>query len=193
LASSKRDVSGRYNDPDGRFRVLYAASGRRAAYLETLQNYRPALKDLALAITPGLPSDLDLPFPTGRVPIAYFDKRIVAFRLDRSQKWLDVRSPRTHALLRSALAAGLVAAGYSGAFNFGEIIGSDYRITQAIALWAYDAGYGGIAYPSAHDETLTCWAIFDRATVIPAGSSHPIRRDDPDLIAAIELFGLELP
>ena len=173
--------------------MLYAASQRRAAFLETLQVFRPALRDLALVQSLLPPGDIELPSPVGRVPATYFDKRIAAFRLDRAQRWLDLRSPQTHAFLRGALASELVAAGYSGAFNFGDIISSDYTITQLISRWAYDAGYGGIAYPSAHDSSLTCWAIFDRVPVTPAGGVEPIRRDDPDLIAAMDLFGLVLP
>ena len=91
------------------------------------------------------------------MPAAYFDKRIAAFRLDRAQRWLDLRSPKTHAFLRGALASELVMAGYRGAFNFGEIIGADYTITQLISRWAYDARYSGITYPSAHDGSLSCW------------------------------------
>ena len=127
------------------------------------------------------------------MPAAYFTKRIAAFRLDPTQRWLDLRSARTHAFLRRALASELVTAGYSGAFNFGEIIGSDYTITQIIARWAYDAGYGGVAYLSTHDGSLTCWAIFDRGPVMPIGTAEPIRHDDPDLIAVTDLFGLMLP
>jgi hypothetical protein len=127
------------------------------------------------------------------VPAAYFAKRLAAFRLDHTQGWLDLRSPQTHAILRGGLASELLTAGYSGAFNFGEIIGSDYRITRLVSRWSYDSGYGGIAYPSTHDASLTCWAIFDRASVTIVGTVEPIRQDDPDLLAAIDLFGLILP
>jgi hypothetical protein len=146
---------------------------------------------LAASLLP--PGDIDLPQPIGRVPGDYIAKRIAAFQIDRAQRWLDVRSPQTHARLRTALAAALVSAGYSGQFNFGEIIGSDYRITQVIARWAYNTGYGASAYPSAHDDSLTCWAVFDSAEVKGVGAPEPIRRDDPDLIAAVRLFALALP
>jgi hypothetical protein len=173
--------------------VLYAASERRAAFMETLSAFRPALRDLALVESQLSSGELDLPRPTGHVPAAYFAKRIAAFRLDHTQRWLDLRSPQTHAILRVGLAAELLTAGYSGAFNFGEIIGSDYRITQLVSRWSYDSGFGGIAYPSTHDASLTCWAIFDRAAVKLVSTVEPIRHDDPALLAAIELFGLMLP
>jgi hypothetical protein len=95
--------------------------------------------------------------------------------------------------LRIELAAELLSAGYSGAFNFGEIIGSDYRLTGLVSRWSYDSGYSGFAYPSTHDASLTCWAVFDRASVALVGTVEPIRHDDPDLLAAIDLFGLMLP
>jgi hypothetical protein len=185
-------MSGRYNDPQGRFRVLYAASERRAAFMETLSAFRPALRDLALVESLLPPGEFDLPRSIGHVPAAYFTKRMAAFRLDHTQRWLDLRSPQTHAIVRVELASELVTAGYSGAFNFGEIIGSDYMITQLVSRRSYDSGYSGIAYPSTHDASLTCWAIFDRASVTLVGTVEPIRQDDPDLVAAIDLFGLML-
>jgi hypothetical protein len=193
LAWPPPNLDGRYNDPHSVFRVLYAASERRAAFLETLQSYRPALRDLAL-LADAFPAHApDLPFHIGRVPSQYFTKRIAAFRLDDGQHCLDVRSPRNHAFLRHTLAAELIAAGYGGAFNFGEIIGADHRVTRIIARWGCDAGYHGIAYPSAHHSNYTCWAIFDRASLLPEGHPEPIQRHDPDLIAAVDLFGLVLP
>jgi hypothetical protein len=48
--------------------------------LETLQSFRPALRDLAL-LADAFPSHApDLPFSIGRVPPQYFAKRIAAFR-----------------------------------------------------------------------------------------------------------------
>ena len=91
------------------------------------------------------------------------------------------------------MASELVRAGYAGSFNFGEVLGSDYAAAQLIARWAYNAGYGGIAYLSAHDSSLTCWAFFDHGSVTAIGVPEAIDRNDPDLIAAAELFGLTLP
>lgn len=98
-----------------------------------------------------------------------------------------------HAAVRTLLANELLAAGYSGAFNFGEIIGSDYVITQQIAWWAFNQGFGGIVYPSTHNHTLSCWALFEPTEIIPIGTPEIIRSDDPDLVSAASLFGLTLP
>lgn len=188
------NVTGRYSDLAGEFRVLYAASERRAAFLETLQSFRPALDTLARLRQSSKLAEIDFPqSAVGQIPPSYFEKRIAAFRLASASRIIDLCSPETHAMLRSVLAADLVLAGYVGAFNFGEIIGSDYAITRQIARWAFDAGYDCLVYPSAHDHRLKCWAIFDRAHMLPVGAPEVIQREDPDLIAAAGLFGLVIP
>lgn len=58
----------RYDDPHGRFRVLYASSDRLGAFLETLARFRPDPHVLAAAI------DEDGEYPTapaGHVPAAW--------------------------------------------------------------------------------------------------------------------------
>lgn len=185
------NIEGRYSHPGGAVRVLYGASERRAAFLETLQSFRPALADLAnLQERTGLPPDFPGRASIGLIPDDYFHRRIAALQVNATEPILDLCSPVTHAHLRHELATALLAAGYSGAFNFGEVIGSDYRLTQLIARWAHDHGYTGVAYPSAHDHSLTCWAVFDTASVIWVGGPEPILRDDPDLHLAATLFGL---
>lgn len=55
--------TGRFDDPRGEFRVLYAAEQRLACFVETLAPWRPSLEDLArLRATWGA----DAPAPRGR-------------------------------------------------------------------------------------------------------------------------------
>jgi hypothetical protein len=175
--------------------VLYGATDRKAAFLETLQTYRPSLSDLARVQNAPVTADIELSTEgLGVIPTAYFAlRRIAVFRLAGSSRCLDLRSVATHAALRVILAGDLLGAGYDGQFNFGEIIGVDYAVTQPIARWAFGEGYDGIIYASTHDHALSCWAIFDRAEIAPIGAPEEIRRDDPDLMAAAELFGLIIP
>jgi hypothetical protein len=175
--------------------VLYGAAERKTAFLETLQSYRPALPDLARLQEST--SSAEVPLATealGLIPAAYFAaRRIAAFRLASAARCIDLRSVETHAVLRVLLAGDLMTAGYDGAFNFGEIIGVDYVVTQRIARWAYSEGYDGIVYASTHDPALICWAIFDCAEIVQLGTPELIHRDDPDFLAAAELFGLAVP
>lgn len=129
----------------------------------------------------------------GTVPTDYFERRRIArFRLMPRFRILDLRSVETHAVMRTLLAKEFLAAGYRGAFNFGEIIGADYVVTQQIARWAFNQGFGGIVYLSTHNHALTCWALFDVVNIDPISEPEIIRPDDPDLVAAARLFGLAL-
>ncbi|MFT4039923.1 MAG: RES family NAD+ phosphorylase [Thermomicrobiales bacterium] len=187
------NLEGRYSHPDGAVRVLYGATERIAAFLETLQTYRPSLADLAMlqAQTAGT-SDFPGAAAVGIIPDSYFRRRIGTFRVNAAEPIVDLCLPETHAHLRRELAGELLAAGYTGSFNFGEVIGTVYRLTQSITRWAHARGFTGIAYPSAHDHALTCWAVFDTAEITLVGDSEAIRRDDPALLAAASLFGLTL-
>ncbi|MBL8126802.1 MAG: RES family NAD+ phosphorylase [Chloroflexia bacterium] len=187
------NIEGRYSHPDGAVRVLYGASERRAAFLETLQSFRPALADLAALqhVSDDL-VDFPVALSPGKIPDDYFRRLLATFRVDAAEPILDLCSPATHKLLRHELAVALLAGGYSGEFNFGEVIGSDYRLTQLIASWAHNHGFTGVAYPSAHDHSLTCWAVFSTASVILVGEPVPILRDDPDLHWAATLFGVRV-
>lgn len=174
--------------------MLYGATERKAVFLETLQSFRPSLPDLA-RLHDANPAEVPLATEgLGLIPSAYFmGRRMATFRLAGRRRFLDLRSVKTHATLRTVLAGDLVAAGYGGTFNFGEIVGVDYVVTQRIARWTYTEGYDGIVYASAHDPALSCWAIFEGAEIVPLGTPKVIRYDDPDLIAAAELFRLKIP
>lgn len=74
--------------------------------------------------------------------------------------------------------------------DLGSVVGPRRDFTQAIARWAYEEGYHGIAYKSRLDHRFDCWAVFDTATVQPVGDPEPLRPDDPDLRHVMALFQL---
>ena len=181
--------SGRFDDPAGRFRVLYVAEQRRAVFAETLAQFRPSLAVLAAerAVT-----GADEPPPPERatIPLNWLAKRATRrLRLGPDQRWLDLRAPETRAALRALLAPTLLRLGLPD-LDVGAVYGPSRALTQAIARWAYEAGYQGIAFGSRHDETLTNWAVFEGAVFTPDGLPIPLARDDPDLLAVAALFGL---
>ena len=183
---------GRYDDPRGRFRVLYVAAQRRGAFVETLAGFRPAVADLAMmrALPEG---DADDVFPTaGAIPDTYFRKLIGRVRLAPGQRWLDLRAPETHQVLRVELTEALVGLGYGDRFVWGEVLGHDHRLTQVIARWAYESEYRGLAYSSCHDARLDCWAVFEGAVFEAEGRPEGIDQGDPDLVAVAGLFGLAI-
>jgi len=107
------------------------------------------------------------------------------------QRWLDLRSFETRETLRRELAQTLLALGLED-LDLSGVVGPKRQLTQAIARWAYEREYRGLAYSSRFDATLTCWAIFEGAAFEPVRPSEPILPNDPDLVATAKLFGLSL-
>lgn len=113
---------GRFDDPRGQFRVLYAASQRRGVFIETLAGLRPSLEYLAAAI--GATAGPGEPDPVRRIPTHWFHRRGVArLRLSPGQRWLDLRSPETREALRTELAPLLIELGLT-AVRVGSLFGT---------------------------------------------------------------------
>jgi RES domain len=184
----------RFDDPQGRFRVLYAAQDRRACFVETLAAFRPPLEADLESLRPAWGGRR--PPPLGRIPADWHRRRAVCrLRLSSSSArgFLDLRALRTLVILRDVFAGLLVDLGL-GDLDTSGVRGPSRRLTQAIGAWAFDQGYAGIAYKSRFDDAYTCWALFEgRAAWVPAGPPELITRRDPDLRAAATLFGLVLP
>lgn len=179
--------SGRFDDPSGEFRVLYAAAQRRAAFIETLAPFRSSLE--ALAVLQGV-TGAEEPLPMPAVPPDWYRGRAVGrLRLDPRQRWLDLRSMETREILRRELAQTLLDLGTED-LDLSGVVGPKRQLTQVIARWAYEHAYRGLVYSGRFDATLTCWAIFEGAMFEPAGPPAPILPDDPDLLAVARLFGL---
>lgn len=186
--------AGRYDDPQQRTSVLYAAVDRRAAFLETLDAFRLDLQALA---------DRNAAFGSGSesqgqsiraaIPARFFTRRIARFSVGSNQRWLDVRSPESHVVLRDELSGVLAKPGIGPRFVLGDLLSNDHRVTQLVAGWAIDQGFHGIAYASCHDPRLTCWAIFEGAELIPLDIPRPVEIDDEDLIAVAKLWNLDIP
>jgi RES domain len=183
--------AGRFDDPENEFGVIYAAPERRACFLETLDAYRPdrALLQRLLAMGP----DAFIP-QSGLIPDAYFDKRIGHLRLDPGQRWLDLRMTAPGSAIALSrdpdIAALLPALGYGNRVKPGDFVGSDRSLTQALARWAYERDYAGLAYSCSHDLRLDCWAIFSGARFTIASAPSPIEPDDLELIAVARTFEL---
>lgn len=184
----------RFDDPAGRFRVLYAAEDRRACFIETLATFRPPLQVDLDPLRPAWGGRRP-PLP-GRIPADWHRRRAVCRlrpNFSAGQQFLDARAPPTLVILRDVFAGLLIDLGL-GDLDTSGVRGPSRRLTQAIGAWAFDQGYAGIAHKSRFDDTYSCWALFEgRATWAPAGPPELITRRDPDLRAAATLFGLVLP
>jgi hypothetical protein len=179
--------TGRFDDPRREFRVLYAASRRRTVFVESLARFRHDPRVLASARQIAHSGE---PLPVQLVPTRWRVARgIIQLTLRPGQRWLDLRAPATREQLRHELAPRLLDLSLPD-LDLSSVVGPSRLLTQTIARWAYDRGAAGLVYHSRFDATLTCWAIFERATFAPLGRSDPLRAEDPDLLAVARLFGL---
>jgi hypothetical protein len=178
----------RFDDPHSRFRVLYAAERQIGCFIETLAPLRPSLADIAAlsraAGTTIRPATLVTPdWRTAR--------RIARLRLHPGLRWLDLRAPETCEVLRTELADVLLRLGMTD-FDVSGARGPSRELTQRISRWAFERGFGGIAYRSRLADDLDCWAIFEGDHWEPVGRPMPIRHDNPALHKAAKLLGLSI-
>jgi hypothetical protein len=110
----------------------------------------------------------------------------------------DVGHARSLASLREALAASVVRHGLDDLDAAAIRLRAPRRFTQEISRHVYacniadgSRAFQGIHYLSRLGDDIGNWAICEPA-VIEALDSGDLRRDDPDLIQALDLFGLLL-
>lgn len=182
-------AAGRYDDPQRSFRTLYLAEQRRGCFVELLAPFRPSLAALALVRRV---AGSDEPLPSPKVPPDWYRKRAVGrLRLADGQRFLDLRQLETRESLRAQLAEMAGRLGLSD-FDLSGALGPWRDLTQHVARWAYEQGYGGIAYHSRLDAELDCWALFEGTDFEKIGEPEPILASDPDLREAAGVFGLTL-
>jgi hypothetical protein len=177
----------RFDDPEGRFRVLYACSTRLGCFLETLARYRP---DLALyAELQEIEGENDA-VPAGVVPDEWLQDRTIGsanvhghFAIIGASHWIMT--------LRRALAPLLVDLGLAD-FDASVLqLSAPRRLTQSVSAVVYRQGFHGIRYLSKHGHEMENWAAFEPANLTEA-TARPIERDDPDLLEAFRLLDLAL-
>jgi hypothetical protein len=198
----------RFDDPGAersipeaeRFRVIYCATSRAAAFGETIARFRPDLELLAKLeeIEDDEPKS---PEPQGGVvPEEWrLSRRLGATRLDESLRFVDVDVAQTLQVLRRVLASIAASLGVSD-IDLGAIAGPNRRLTQEVVRYVYEQRdptgeplYGGIRYLSRLNPEWELWAIFaDRIEHSPREVTESIRAEDPDLLEAASLLNLRI-
>ena len=177
----------RFDDPEGRFRVLYACSTRLGCFLETLARFRP---DLALyAELQEIAGEDDL-VPAGVVPREWLQDRILGSARAHG-RFADIGASDWISALRRTLAPLLISLGIPD-FDAAVLQRSGpRRLTQSVSAVVYRQGFHGIRYLSKHGHEIENWALFEPAELSEAAASE-IGREDPDLHEAFRLFHLAL-
>lgn len=178
----------RYDDPESRYRVLYASSQKLGCFLETLARFRP--DPTLLSELNQIEGENDF-YPLGRVPMQWFGDRM----LGTAGFWgdyADVCGSDWIGRLRSELGPRLFAE-----FGVKELdqsvlyASSPRKITQLVSRTIYNAGLHGIRYPSKHGHDIENWALFEPFK-IDVKRNDPISLEDPDLTVALKLLRVEI-
>jgi len=177
----------RFDDPEGYYRVLYAASQRLSCFLETLARFRRDPSLIAELREISGPDDF---LPPGRVPADWCESRVIG-AAQVSGGYADVCAGEWIGFLGERLGKA------SRRLRIGELNaeilyrGTARRITQLVSLQVYKLNYPGIYYRSRYRDDLENWALFEPFQIF-GPSSEAVSRQDPALLEALWVLGLEL-
>ena len=189
---------GRYDDPDGLYRVLYAATNRLGAFLEALRDFR---RDghLAEELDQYGPPDAVEP---GVVPRSWVEERWIASAVLKGD-YADVQHSAWIGYLHHTFRGRLPDWGLA------ELDGSTLRsttnedATRAVSREVFVATtvagrplFDGITYESRFGCDVRCWAVFEHPNVAEkpwtAIDAAPIAPDDVDLLEACRIHGIRM-
>jgi len=162
--------TGRWDDPLGSFRTLYAGRDLLACLLEVLAGFRPdPLLGEELAGIVEDPEDAQV-YPTqppGTVPLSWLTPR-QASAATLSGTFCAVTDKESLPTLRNAFLSTARRYGLADLDAGALRLSAPRALTQRIAAWLYDlhddVGYliDGVQFESRHGDGLTLWAIFER-------------------------------
>jgi hypothetical protein len=195
---------GRWDDPDGIWRVVYAGQDRETCYLEVLAAFRldrALQEDLAAIVEDPADAREHPTLESGLVPLSWLAPRQVgAAQLDG---WYAVPGDKVSLpTLRQRFLALAIRLQLPDLDAAAVRIAEPRTLTQAVAGWIYQhddptgSPLAGIEFQSRHGDDLVLWAIFERtpggarASCLANVSSSAIRRDDPALVRAMRLHRL---
>ena len=129
-------------------------------------------------------------WPLCVVPREWCDGRLLG-AASATGKYADVYASNWVAFLRKELAGEVVRLGLTE-IDAG-ILQRDTprRLTQLASAKAYERGFAGIYYRSRHGHDLENWALFE-PFLIDSLRSEGISIDDPNLLQALTMLGLEM-
>lgn len=204
----------RFDDPGGlldlpmeqRFRVLYCATEREAAFAEVTARFRqrPRLND-ALSridddeetITDALAGAVDPDYPDhGLLEYDWLQRRrLGSTRISTQRSIIDVSHADTLAHLNEQIVPLLHGFGIEE-LDLSSITRSSPRIlTQLAARYMYQQGFAGIRYVSRLGNNWECWALFEgrfHHDMGFPGLPVNIAPDNPALLDAAKRFGLTI-
>lgn len=181
----------RFDDAEGRFRVLYAASSPLACYLETLARYRrPPEAEQLLSALASIKNAQDDYTPAATVPASWLPARSLGMALLTKRRFANVYSSEWLAYIRRNLEPMFSVRRSDGQdFDLALLLSQRRALTRRIATLVYRLGYDGIYYQSRHGADLFNWALFEPFD-LASQTVLDLHTDDPDLLEALKRLNL---
>jgi hypothetical protein len=183
----------RFDDAEGRFRVLYTASSPLACYLETLARYRrPPNAEQLISALASIKNAQDDYTPPATVPASWLRTRSLGMAILAKRRFANVYSSEWLAFLRKNLEPMFSVRRTDGQdFDLALLLSQRRALTRKIATLVYRLGYDGIYYQSRHGSDLFNWALFEPFDLTSQAASE-LHIEDPDLIEALKRLNLTL-
>ena len=183
----------RFDDAEGRFRVLYAASSPLACYLETLARYRrPPEAEQLLSVLSSIKNAPDDYTPPATVPASWLPTRSLGMALLTKRRFANVYSSEWLAYIRRNLEPMFSVRRTDGQdFDLALLLSQRRALTRRIATLVYHLGYDGIYYQSRHGADLFNWALFEPFE-LASQTVLDLHTGDPDLLEALKRLNLTL-
>jgi hypothetical protein len=192
----------RWDDPQGRYRVLYAGGSRLGAFLEALAQFRPDLRMLAACAEIEEEEDDEAPLtgPAGVVSSGWRTRRLLGSGVsDGVQRPLvAVGGATSISVLRGELAALALQCGIDDLDAATIRLSAPRRFTQRVSRFIYEQvpedglPYAGIFYLSRYGDDVANYGVFERGDAFPITSigRSGITQDDADFVHACKLLGI---
>ncbi len=186
----------RFDDPEGIYRVLYAATDRVGSFIECLGTFRPdphVFEEYEQIVD--RPGD-DLSPAFGEVPSSWVRERSLGVGT-LNGRYADIGHHESIEELWRALSGRALHHGLQD-LDAGAIrVSAPRAFTQEISRYVFRAtsdgrpAWQGIVYRSRFGDDLENWAIFEPHRPEDISTSS-FAEDDPDLLSALEHHALTL-
>jgi hypothetical protein len=201
-ASADLTFGNRWDDPDGVYRVLYAATSLRGAFVEVLARFRP--DPHVVAELARIEGRLAGALPPGHLDRSWLEVRCIGEATVRGS-FAEIGHSESLARLHEKLTHRLVHYGIQDLDGSAIRVRAPRRLTQEISRFVFEQtargrrrAFDGISYLSRLGDDLRNWAIFEPigrervAALLADVRSSRIGPRHPELRAALELLGIEL-
>lgn len=190
---------GRWDDPSGNFKTVYAGSTLLACLIEVLAPFRrdPRFSAEMEEIEED-PSDrvLHPTMPPGEVPRDWLNARVVTSASLRGS-FYELADSMSLALLYPRFIGRALQLRLDD-FDAASLKDSRARpLTQAVASWVFaSTDLDGIAFASRHGDDLKLWAVFERSAdsttspLLHGINEENVHHESSDIVAALDLLGL---